>query len=123
MSGMSLPRDEYATILKNVSPSAVGVSGRGALSFDEAVEVSAFRFTEREGGRIANVKILPDGTIDVAAVGSEYGELPVIFENVSGLENLRSYKLTVNGRDTFSKLSLIGGKLSIVPPGLSIHIR
>jgi hypothetical protein len=123
MSGMSLPRDEYTSETKNIEPAAIGVSGGGVLSFDEAVEVCALKFAAREGGKIANVKILPNGTIDVAAVGSEYGELPVVFENVSGLENLRSYKLTVNGRDTFSKLSLTGGKLSVVPPGLSIHIR
>jgi hypothetical protein len=123
MSGMSLPRDEYTSETKNIEPAAIGVSGGGALSFEEMVETAALKLYANESGTISNVRFLSGGTIDVSGAGDVRGRLPVVFEDVVGLDNVVSYALTVNGEKTFSKIALHGGTLSIVPPGLSVHIR
>jgi hypothetical protein len=123
MKGMELSSTEYQALSKTVSPSAVGVSGGGALSFEEMVETAALKLYANESGTISNVRFLSGGTIDVSGAGDVRGRLPVVFEDVVGLDNVVSYALTVNGEKTFSKIALHGGTLSIVPPGLSVHIR
>ncbi len=109
----------------------VSVSGGGKLTLEagsDAITLSKLKLNaspDTGTGTIEGFTFAPDGTLEIENVPeSDKTEIPVLFLNVTGLENLTNWNLEVNGKPHSSKkVSIVDGKLSLVTGGTLLSIR
>jgi len=107
-----------------VSIASVGVSGGGRAVIDEPVTVSTLRVDAVSGGTIDGFAFAKEGTLDVRGYNGGETELPVTFENVTGLGNLSGWTLMSAGEPVRRRMIRVsGGKVSVVKYGLTVSIR
>jgi len=111
--------------LANVS--SVSVVSNAVLEAEGDVALGALKIDASSGGTIRGVSLKATGSIEVVNLpkaGSGMFEMPIVFEDVTGLENLSAWSFTVEGRprpaDSFR---VADGKLYYFAPGAMIIIR
>jgi len=90
----------------------------------EALEVGGIVADITSGGTFKNLSFAENGTLDISDKGSGVVELPISFENCTGVERIAGWSLSVAGEATTKhRISVSGGKVSIVPRGFVLIYR
>ena len=109
----------------------VSVSAGGKLTLEAgggAITLSKVKLDaspETGAGTIDGFAFASNGTLEIENVPvSGKAEIPVLFPNATGLENLANWNLEVNGKAaTSDKVRVEDGKLSLVPGGTILLFR
>ena len=89
-----------------------------------ALEVGGIVADITSGGTFRNLSFAENGTLDISDKGSGVVELPISFENCTGVERIAGWSLSVAGEATTKRrISVSGGKVSIVPQGFVLIYR
>lgn len=127
MSGLGMSdQDETAVFSRTVEPDAVGASNGGRLEFLSAVETDELLIdgASPTAGTVANVAFAETGVLRVRNFDRSGDKcLPIVFENVSGLEHLANYSLELNGRASKWRIAVRDGRLYLCPPGVILIVR
>lgn len=108
--------------------SAVGlieVSSNATLVAHDPLLVDRVRCDVAAGGGIVDgFAFSSSGTLEIVADGGSISRLPVRFRNATGLANLESWTLVVDGQvDTRKAIMTLGDMVIINPPGLMMLVR
>ena len=108
---------------------AVGVANGGVLDVQgDALTVSGLVIdASLPAGTISNVVFAASGTLDLQNAEISAGvplELPGDFSNLSGVENISGWSVTMDGEAYRSrKIMVKNGRLNLYPRGLGVSIR
>ena len=90
----------------------------------EALEVGGIVADITSGGTFRNLSFAENGTLDISDKGAGIVELPIAFENCTGVERIAGWSLSVAGEATTKRrISVLGGKVCIVPQGFIMICR
>ena len=90
----------------------------------EALEVGGIVADITSGGTFRNLSFAENGTLDISDKGAGIVELPIAFENCTGVERIAGWSLSVAGEATTKRrISVSGGKVCIVPQGFMLICR
>ena len=110
---------------RNVTIGSVHVAPGATLVADDVVTVSNVVVSTSGGGTLRNFALAQDGSIDFVDTPNPEGVfVPMAFENVSGLENLGGWTVSVNG--VASRRWRVGGSaggIRLTPLGMILVFR
>lgn len=117
------------TVLEAASPviysQAVSVATGSVLEGVEDIVLSSLKVEPMSGGMIRNVSFATSGSIDIASKfdGSEV-VIPLTFDNVTGLENVANWSVSVEGAPNAKyKVSVKGDRICVTKPAFVIVIK
>jgi hypothetical protein len=117
------------TVLEAASPviysQTVSVATGSVLEGMGDIVLSSLKVEPTSGGMIRNVSFATNGSIDIASEfdGSEV-VVPLTFENVTGLENVANWSVSVCGVPNVKhKVSVKGGRICVTKPAFVVVIR
>jgi hypothetical protein len=100
------------------------VSNATLEAIGDALEIGNIVVDIHSGGTFKNFKFAETGTIDINENGSGVHELPLSFENCTGIDRIAGWSLNVAGAPTAKRrISVSGGKVYIVPQGFVLSFR
>jgi hypothetical protein len=104
---------------------AVQVVSKATLeATGDALEIGNIVVDIHSGGTFKNFNFAETGTIDINENGSGVHELPLSFENCTGIDRIAGWSLNVAGAPTAKRrISVSGGKVYIVPQGFVLSFR
>jgi hypothetical protein len=98
--------------------------GASLVADGEGLEISSLRVDPSGAGLIDGFSFAKNGTLDVTEVEkSGRVELPGVYTNVSGFNNIASWSLTVDGESTKRKITIEGDTIVLVNPGMRVILR
>ena len=116
--------DRAANFLGNAS--SVSVDSGATLVLQGDVSLSRLTVASAGAGTVVGGALAAGGTLDIVGdIPTGVVDFPLAFSGVSGLENILSWDITVNGEaNSFVKLVMSGGQLKMKPTrGLIVIMR
>ena len=129
LNGMKLARSGIGEIATTVldDVTTVSVATNCTLEAEGDVTLKALTLDANGNGTIKGFAFAESGTVDVAGlgVGVKEATFDITFEDVTGLQNIKSWNLTVNGGRAVNRRLVVGsdGTVRLVRRGLSFAIR
>ena len=129
LNGMKLARsgigDVPTTVLDDVT--TVSVATNCTLEAVGSITLKALTLDANGNGTVKGFAFAESGTVDVANLGEGVKEatFDIAFEDVTGLQNLTRWTLTVGGERAANRARTVGsdGKLRLVARGFAVVIR
>lgn len=110
---------------RSVSQFPAGINAKvfgGGLSSDADTVVKSLALDACGGWTIDGLVFAENGTLDILNWSDEV-ELPGLFRNCEGLDNLESWTLSFDGvANSRNRVSISGGKMRILKPGIMLIV-
>lgn len=120
---LATPKESVFTVLDSVS--SVSVSAGATLKAEgESVVLDKLTIDAADAGTVEGFAFAANGIVEIINAPA-HGEvqLPIAFENVTGLSNLRNWTCSLNGEQTKRPLCVKDGKLILQEFGLMLIVR
>ena len=98
------------------------------LAFDDGQPVDAITVDlAAGGGTLKGGRIAPNGKltlVNAAESGANLAEaLPLVFEDTLDTENLATWTLSIDGRDSHREITYADGQITLIAPGLMLLVK
>ena len=129
LNGMKLARSGIGEIATTVldDVKTVSVATNCTLEAEGDVTLKALTLDANGNGTIKGFAFAESGTVDVAGlgVGVKEATFDITFEDVTGLQNIKSWNLTVNGGRAVNRRLVVeaDGTVRLIRRGLSVVVR
>ena len=103
----------------------VAVSGGAMLATDYPVSTAELRVdVDGNGGTIKGISFAKSGVIRLSRSTGRAFELPILFEDVEGLDNLADWQVKIGERSVSWRVTVSdAGKVTLIPPGCLLIVR
>lgn len=103
----------------------VAVSGGATLASDYPVSTDELRVdVDGNGGTIKGISFAKSGVIRLSRSTGGTFELPIVFEDVEGLDNLANWQVKIGDRSVSWEVTVSDtGKVTLTPPGCILFVR
>ena len=110
---------------RSVNLGSISVAAGARLKVDTPLVVSNLLVDVADAGTIENVILAPFGGLDIVGADKSTRGLPIRFENVDGLANVKNWTSTINGAPASGRSIVVTGDsgLALLPNGFILSFR